>query len=116
VISRRSRGLSIGINLNPDKICNFDCIYCEVDRVTSPRFKTVDKKILKDELTKIIEAIKSGELSKDVAVSKCRYFTQIKDIAFSGDGEPTMVDGFSAYIKRQRMFARNRGLIRQRLF
>jgi len=24
VLSRRSRGLSIGVNLNPDKICNFD--------------------------------------------------------------------------------------------
>jgi sulfatase maturation enzyme AslB (radical SAM superfamily) len=32
VISRRSGGLSIGVNLNPDKICNFDCIYCQVDR------------------------------------------------------------------------------------
>ncbi|MBM3871597.1 MAG: radical SAM protein, partial [Verrucomicrobia bacterium] len=26
VISRRSGGLSIGINLNPDKKCNFDCV------------------------------------------------------------------------------------------
>ncbi len=32
VLSRRSRGISVGINLNPDKICNFDCIYCQVDR------------------------------------------------------------------------------------
>src|ERR1041385_3366812 len=32
VISARARGLSLGINLNPDKQCNFDCIYCEVDR------------------------------------------------------------------------------------
>jgi sulfatase maturation enzyme AslB (radical SAM superfamily) len=32
VISRRSRGLSIGVNLNPDTACNFDCIYCQVDR------------------------------------------------------------------------------------
>ncbi|MFM7555101.1 MAG: hypothetical protein ACKPAH_07370, partial [Verrucomicrobiota bacterium] len=31
VVSRRSRGLSIGVNLNPDKRCNFDCVYCEVD-------------------------------------------------------------------------------------
>ncbi len=34
VVSRRSKGISIGINLNPDKICNFDCIYCQVDRKT----------------------------------------------------------------------------------
>ncbi len=32
VLSRRSRGISIGVNLNPDKVCNFDCIYCQVDR------------------------------------------------------------------------------------
>ena len=32
VLSRRSHGISVGVNLNPDKICNFDCIYCQVDR------------------------------------------------------------------------------------
>src|SRR5665213_187484 len=32
VLSRRSQGISIGVNLNPDKVCNFDCIYCQVDR------------------------------------------------------------------------------------
>ena len=42
VISRRSRGLSIGVNLNPDKVCNFDCIYCEVDRRTPPRALRMD--------------------------------------------------------------------------
>ena len=26
VISRRSGGLSIGINRNPDKVCTFDCV------------------------------------------------------------------------------------------
>jgi wyosine [tRNA(Phe)-imidazoG37] synthetase (radical SAM superfamily) len=31
VVSRRSGGLSIGVNLFPDaKVCNFDCPYCEV--------------------------------------------------------------------------------------
>ena len=34
VVSRRARGLSIGVNLNPDKVCNFDCPYCQVDRST----------------------------------------------------------------------------------
>ena len=32
VVSRRSKGVSIGVNLNPDKVCNFDCVYCQVDR------------------------------------------------------------------------------------
>lgn len=32
VVSRRAGGISLGVNLNPDKICNFHCIYCQVDR------------------------------------------------------------------------------------
>jgi len=39
VISRRSGGLSIGINLNPDTACNFDCVYCQVDRTSTPRVR-----------------------------------------------------------------------------
>ena len=31
VLSRRARGVSIGVNLNPDKVCNWDCIYCQVE-------------------------------------------------------------------------------------
>ena len=36
VVSPRARGLSLGVNMNPDKRCNFDCLYCEVDRATLP--------------------------------------------------------------------------------
>ena len=32
VLSRRSGGISIGVNLNPQKICNFNCLYCQVNR------------------------------------------------------------------------------------
>ncbi|GHV16314.1 hypothetical protein AGMMS49938_16200 [Fibrobacterales bacterium] len=32
VISRRAKGLSIGVNCTPNKTCNFNCIYCQVDR------------------------------------------------------------------------------------
>ena len=41
VLSRRAHGISIGINTNPDKVCNFDCIYCQVDRTTEPPVKEV---------------------------------------------------------------------------
>src|SRR5882724_2337821 len=50
VLSRRSRGLSIGVNLNPDKVCNFDCIYCCVDRTSPPTVTEVDLDVLRDEL------------------------------------------------------------------
>jgi wyosine [tRNA(Phe)-imidazoG37] synthetase (radical SAM superfamily) len=32
VLSRRAGGISLGVNLNRDKFCNFGCIYCQVDR------------------------------------------------------------------------------------
>src|SRR5207302_757755 len=30
VRSRRAGGISIGVNLDAQKTCNFDCVYCEV--------------------------------------------------------------------------------------
>ena len=29
VLSRRARGVSIGINLNPNNACNWRCVYCQ---------------------------------------------------------------------------------------
>ena len=49
VISRRSRGVSLGVNLNPDKVCNFDCVYCEVDRLTPAKRKDLDLDLLDKE-------------------------------------------------------------------
>lgn len=37
LISPRARGLSVGVNMNPDQRCNFDCAYCEVNRNEPPR-------------------------------------------------------------------------------
>src|SRR5437660_9313353 len=50
VISRRSKGLSIGVNLNPDTVCNFDCVYCCVDRTATPMVREVDLDLLAEEL------------------------------------------------------------------
>src|SRR5439155_5893817 len=62
VLSRRARGISIGINLNPDKVCNFDCIYCQVDRTTPAVIRRVDETRLKDELLAILLEAKEGAL------------------------------------------------------
>ena len=95
VVSRRSRGLSIGINLNPDKICNFDCVYCEVDRKTPPRTQTVNLLQIRAELAALIDLAQSGELGRNPKFAEAAHLTsQVRDIAFSGDGEPTMVPNF----------------------
>ncbi|MCX7872056.1 MAG: radical SAM protein [Verrucomicrobiae bacterium] len=98
VISRRSRGLSIGINLNPDKICNFDCVYCEVDRINPPRVKHLDPAIVCAELEEMVRFFKNGGLNKDPRFASDNL-SEIKDFAFSGDGEPTMIPNFSEFVQ-----------------
>jgi wyosine [tRNA(Phe)-imidazoG37] synthetase (radical SAM superfamily) len=100
VISRRSRGLSIGVNLNPDKVCNFDCIYCEVDRRTPPRTRTLEVGRMREELAQVIRMVRGGGLLQRSRFSEAAALaTEIKDIAFSGDGEPTMVPNFAECVE-----------------
>src|SRR5512145_1988478 len=65
VLSRRSRGISIGVNLNPDKVCNFDCIYCQVDRRSESETTFVETGRLLDELDHMLHLVASGELFAD---------------------------------------------------
>jgi wyosine [tRNA(Phe)-imidazoG37] synthetase (radical SAM superfamily) len=100
VLSRRSRGLSIGVNLNPDKVCNFDCIYCQVDRDVPPVVRNVDPDRLLEELRSLLGEASSGaiwdrESFRDIPDELKR----VNDIAFSGDGEPTTYPGFLDVIR-----------------
>ncbi len=95
VLSRRSGGISVGVNLNPDKVCNFDCIYCQVDRTTRSETRFVEIDQLLDELRTVLQLVVSGELyrtSKFAAVPE--KLQRLNDMAFSGDGEPTTYKNF----------------------
>jgi wyosine [tRNA(Phe)-imidazoG37] synthetase (radical SAM superfamily) len=95
VLSRRSRGLSIGINLNPDKVCNFGCVYCCVDRAVPPAVRQVSLDVLREELRHLLELAATGEIFSappfDAAPPDLR---RLSDVAFSGDGEPTSYPRF----------------------
>ncbi len=95
VVSRRARGLSIGVNLNPDKACNFDCPYCQVDRTTPGGEAQVDVAVLRQELEVLLRRVKGGGLWEeapfDTAAPELR---RLSDIAFAGDGEPTLAAEF----------------------
>jgi len=90
VVSRRARGLSIGVNLNPDKVCNFDCPYCQVDRTTPGGPSRIEVGALRAELEGLLAEVAAGRLWErapfDTTAAGLR---RVADIAFSGDGEPT---------------------------
>lgn len=99
VLSRRSEGLSIGVNLNPDKICNFDCIYCQVDRVetSSTRFVELDRLLV--ELDQMLHLVTTGAIYEHAKFARVpEHLRRLNDIAFSGDGEPTTYRNFDAII------------------
>ena len=97
VVSRRSHGLSIGINMNPDKFCNFDCVYCQVDRTTPGIDAKIDLRLLEKELRDMLDLYRSGELKKHASFEDTPdELLQLHDVALSGDGEPTLCKDFAA--------------------
>ena len=95
VVSPRARGLSLGVNMNPDKQCNFDCIYCEVHRNESPREARLDVKVMAHELKQTLAFVLAGRLRE-----RPWYHTlpdellQLRHVTLSGDGEPTFASEF----------------------
>ncbi len=111
VVSRRARGLSIGINLNPDKICNFDCPYCQVDRTTPGGPAAIEVPVLVSELGQLLDLLSAGDLWSvapfDTVDPARRH---VADIAFAGDGEPTTPRAFPAAARAVRTERDRRGL------
>ena len=99
VLSRRARGISIGVNLNLDKVCNFHCVYCQVDRTESGNREFVEIDRLAAELDRSVELVTSGRIyehSKFIGVPP--QLRRLNDIALSGDGEPTTYSNFDEVV------------------
>lgn len=79
VVSRRSGGLSLGVDLFPDrKTCNFDCPYCEIfPFFGEPPFRPAD---LDRELAEFFE-VDYPSFPPDLP---------LRDLTLSGSGEPTL--------------------------
>jgi len=100
VISQRARGLSIGVNMNPGKFCNFDCVYCEVDRRETPRDAEVDLGVLTAELRKMLSLAQKGRMKELPGYQSVpEELLQLKEVALSGDGEPTLCPNFAEVVE-----------------
>jgi wyosine [tRNA(Phe)-imidazoG37] synthetase (radical SAM superfamily) len=111
VLSRRSGGVSVGVNLNPDKVCNFDCIYCQVDRRSTSETRFVETEQLVRELDDVLHLVTSGDLYATEKFARTPVaLRRLNDIAFSGDGEPTTYKNFDELIARCVEVKRRHGL------
>ena len=111
VLSRRSGGMSIGVNLNPDKVCNFDCIYCQVDRTTQSETKFVGMEHCSTSCARCCPWSPRENLSDREVQQRARTeLRRLNDIAFSGDGEPTTYKNFDEIIAACADIKRSLGL------
>jgi wyosine [tRNA(Phe)-imidazoG37] synthetase (radical SAM superfamily) len=111
VLSRRSEGISIGVNLNPDKVCNFDCIYCQVDRTSQSETQFVETAGLLKELGSVLDLCASGAIFETEKFKDTPpQLRRLNDIAFSGDGEPTTFKNFDEIIAACANLKRDRGV------
>jgi wyosine [tRNA(Phe)-imidazoG37] synthetase (radical SAM superfamily) len=95
VMSARARGLSIGVNMNPDKLCNFDCEYCEVNRTVPALEKSLDVEVMAEELRQTLALAASGEMEYFHCYNTMPAdLLKLRQVALSGDGEPTLCPDF----------------------
>ncbi len=86
VVSRRARGVSVGVNLNPNNACNWRCVYCQVPGLVYGNAPMIDIALLERELREqLIEIQAPGWLVQHAPEGSRR----LNDVALSGNGEPT---------------------------
>jgi wyosine [tRNA(Phe)-imidazoG37] synthetase (radical SAM superfamily) len=96
VISPRARGLSVGVNMNPDRLCNFDCVYCEVDRRRPVRDTFLDVPVMLAELRQELALIYSGQIRELPPYAHLpKELLALRHVTLSGDGEPTLCPNFA---------------------
>jgi wyosine [tRNA(Phe)-imidazoG37] synthetase (radical SAM superfamily) len=100
VISPRARGLSVGVNMNPDAACNFNCVYCEVDRRKPRAEQHLDITVMAEELTQTLFLINSRGLREHPCYRRLPdELLQLRHVTLSGDGEPTLAPNFTAAVQ-----------------
>lgn len=83
-VPSRRLGFSLGIDIIPFKLCNFDCIYCQLGKTTN---KTIERK----------KYSPSDEILQEVK-DVLKMNGRVDYLTFSGSGEPTLHSGIGYLI------------------
>jgi wyosine [tRNA(Phe)-imidazoG37] synthetase (radical SAM superfamily) len=86
VVSRRARGVSIGVNLNPNDACNWRCVYCQVPGLVAGAAPPIDVPELASELREVLALARDERWMERHVPEGSR---RLVDVAISGNGEPT---------------------------
>ncbi len=89
-VPSRRLGLSLGINIIPHKVCNFNCVYCEVGRTTS---------LINDRRS----FYNPEDIEKDFK-ENYEKMGKFDFITFSGSGEPTLNKDIGRFIRYVKSF------------
>jgi wyosine [tRNA(Phe)-imidazoG37] synthetase (radical SAM superfamily) len=95
VVSRRAGGVSVGINLNPNNACNWHCAYCQVPGLVRGEAPQIDLAKLEAELTGFLADLAEGRFMERHVPEGWRT---VRDIALSGNGEPTSSRQFALVV------------------
>ena len=87
-VQSRRLGYSLGITLTPQKVCSFDCIYCQLGR--TPRTTSLRKEYIP--VREIVDELKLWRAHHPQEAAGLSYIT------FSGFGEPTLHAGIAVLI------------------
>jgi wyosine [tRNA(Phe)-imidazoG37] synthetase (radical SAM superfamily) len=109
VLSRRAGGLSIGINLNINNACNWRCIYCQVPDLIRGSAPPVNLDKLGHELRNFLGDVVHGDFYDREEVPD--EYRVIKDIAISGNGEPTTANEFDQVVNLIELILKEYGLL-----
>jgi wyosine [tRNA(Phe)-imidazoG37] synthetase (radical SAM superfamily) len=100
VLSPRARGLSVGVNMNPEKACNFRCVYCEVNWEAPPREAELDVAVMQAELKHTLALVRDGQLRQRAAYRTVpEEVLRLQHVTLSGDGEPTLAPRFNEAVQ-----------------
>ena len=99
-VSSRTGGLAIGVNMNPDGLCDFNCAYCEVDRAKLPRDATLELDRLAEELRATLDFVHSDRLQTRTCFGALPpELRRLRQVTLTGDGEPTLSPVFCGAVE-----------------
>lgn len=87
-VQSRRLGLSLGVSLTPPKVCNFDCIYCQLGKTNEPALERKEYVKVADVLLELKEWLQHNTQED----KRLNYIT------LSGCGEPTLNTGIGEFI------------------